>query len=153
MWENHIWRFRERRFSRKEKKPYNKNNASEPSCRGRVKDRENRRHVGFVSREQTLQVEDSRWLSALGLLGLFLSPLAWHFLFLSFPFKHWKGNGMHLIHWRIGEYLKERTGPVRRKWKEWKSAARRGDKQEQSTLTHLYGNVKRHITSFFVVEY
>lgn len=53
--ESHMEIQREKIFKER-KKPYNKNNASEPSCRGRVKDRENRRHVGFVSREQTLQV-------------------------------------------------------------------------------------------------
>lgn len=52
--ESHMEIQREKIFKERKKKPYNKNNASEPSYRGRVKDRENRRHVGFVSREQTL---------------------------------------------------------------------------------------------------
>lgn len=53
----------------------------------------------------------------------------------------------------MGEHLKERTGPARKKWEEWKRAARGEDRQEQGTLTYLYENVKRYITSFFVVEY
>lgn len=122
--------FRERGIFMERKKTYRKNDAREPNCRGRAKDRGKMWPVGFLSRGQTPRSSTAGGFQHLVGFSLLAQP----FLFQCLPFRTLKGSGMHSLacengrmfggkYWTIKREMggteegSQRGGPAKGRWR------------------------------------